>query len=196
MTKTLHNATGWRWRVLGTKVKIVRAAIASKRRMVLQQWFCISVSILLALTALAKIISIAQHKRFLDVPDGVFKPAPIRDTLALAATVEILTAVFMFVRRKRLSAMVACSWLVGVFVVYRMLVKILYVQGRCPCLGRVLDWTGFSPKVLDTIPVALLWYFGVGSLTFLFLSSYASKDLPHHQAQAVSPTTNPQMEVT
>jgi len=166
-----------------------------KRLLFLQQCFSISVSIILVLTALAKIISIAQHRRFLDVPDGVFGQLPMRETLALAATMEILTAGFMFVRRKRLSAMVACSWLVSIFVVYRMLARILYVPGRCPCLGGVLDWTGISPKVVDAIPVALLWYFGVGSLTFLFLSSYASKDSPH-QAQAVSPTTNSQAEVT
>jgi hypothetical protein len=168
--------------------------IASDKRLIIQRRFCNSVSILLCLTALAKIITIVQHRRFLDIPDGVFKPVTNQDTMALAATLEILTAVFMFVRRERLSAMVACSWLVGIFVVYRMLGKILYVQQRCPCLGGVLDWTGISPKVLDTIPVALLWYFGVGSLTSLFLSSIASKDLPHG-AQSVSPRTTSQTEV-
>ena len=137
----------------------------------MRQWFCISVSILLCLSAAAKIISIAQHRRFLNVPDGVFTNLTTRDMFIMAIILETLTAVFIFIKQKHLSALVVCCWLVSTFVAYRMLRVIFYAYTPCHCLGDVLDWTGLSDKALDEVPKVLLWYFGVGSLAFLFLSS-------------------------
>lgn len=140
----------------------------------LKRWqrpFAKSVSFLLVLTAVAKLIAILEHKQFLMLPDAVFSTLTTRDSLAIAAVLELVVAVFVFLKAKHLSAMVACSWLVSVFVCYRMLAKAFFYSKPCNCLGGVLDWTGISRRVLDVLPIIILCYIGVGSFCFLFASA-------------------------
>lgn len=129
--------------------------------------FVISVCVLLSLTASAKAIALVQGERFLSLPDPVCSFLETRYVLAVAVVLEAGVAVFMGRNRRHLIAMVACSWLSAVFVGYRMLDAAFLNTMPCPCLGRVLDFTGLSPKVVDAIPLALLWYMGAGSLLFL-----------------------------
>ncbi|HWY29505.1 MAG TPA: hypothetical protein VNX46_02045, partial [Candidatus Acidoferrum sp.] len=117
-------------------------------RFIAQQCFCVSVSILLCLTVLAKIIAFVKHEQFLVAANGVFPWLSTGEVLAFATALEIATSIYMFLRRKHLSAMVACGWLVGVLVSYRILKRILYVAEPCRCLGGLLDWTGISPQVI------------------------------------------------
>jgi hypothetical protein len=137
----------------------------------MRKYFSISVSLLLVFTATAKLVALFQHKKFLLLPDPVFSSIMTRDTMILAVILEIMVAVFMFYKRKSLSAMVACSWVVSIFVCYRMLERAFFAKKPCHCLGGVLDWTGLPQKVIDAIPIATLCYMGIGSLFFLVAAS-------------------------
>lgn len=126
---------------------------------------------LLVLTAMAKLVAIFQRKKFLLLPDPVFSSFTTRDSMIIAVIMEFIVAVFMFYKRKGLSPMVACSWLVSIFICYHMLARAFFAKKPCHCLGGVLDWTGLPQKVLDAIPIAMLCYMGIGSLVFLIAAS-------------------------
>jgi hypothetical protein len=158
----------------------------------LRCFFAISVSVFLFLAAIAKLIAIAQRESFLAYPDYVFNAIipsfTTQDALSLAATLEIVAAGFMLLKRRRLSSMVACSWMTAIFVSYRLLAKAFFAPKPCHCLGGILDWTGMSEKVLYALPVVLLWYMGVGSAIFLFVSSISVNC--NQQPNPISSTSN------
>lgn len=145
----------------------------------LRAWFLVSVGLLLFLTSAAKFVALTQHKPFLAGEDPLFTFLATRQTLAIAATLELAVAGWMFARRRQCVTLLVCSWLVYVFICYRSLSKVGFGARTCPCLGGVLDWTGISPSILNAIPVVMLWYMGVGSLMFLAASLCASHRLQH-----------------
>lgn len=134
---------------------------------------------MLMLTASAKIISIIQSKPFLNYPDPVFthlSPTLVtKQALEIAALAEICVGSIMFIKRKSLFAPLARFLLVSCFVCYRMLATVFAYTRPCSCLGRVLDWTGFNPIVLDDIPIAILWFMGIGSCFFLIAACILDK---------------------
>lgn len=138
-------------------------------------WFCVSVSVLLVLTATAKFIALMEGKPFLAIPDGVFTTIPTGDLLMLAAVLEVLVAAVVFFKRKDPFASVVCFWLVSVFVAYRLLAKALYAHRPCRCLGGVLDWTKLPTSVLDALPIIILVYIGTGSLLYLLLNALKNR---------------------
>lgn len=157
-----------------------------ERRLIqLQCLFAISVSTFLVFSAIAKLVAIAQGKRFLAVPDPVFSDLfpgfTTGASLAIAAILEISVAGFVIRKRKQLCAMVPSSWLVAILVCYRMLAKALYAPNPCHCLGGILDWARIPQPILDAIPVIFLWYMGIGSLWFLLASHifHNTTDRPH-----------------
>ena len=94
----------------------------------MRKFFSISVSLLLGFTAIAKLVAVFQHKKFLLLPDPVFPSIITRDSMITAVILEVMVAVFMFYKRKSLSAMVACSWLASIFVCYRMLARAFFAK--------------------------------------------------------------------
>jgi hypothetical protein len=139
-------------------------------------YFSVSVACLLVFTAAAKIVAILQHKQFLFLPDPVFSFSTVNATMIIAVAIEIFAAGFLFYNARKLSAMVACSWLTSTFVCYRMLAHAFFAKKPCHCLGGVLDWTGFSENILNAIPIFVLFYIGIGSLSFLFIESAFTKN--------------------
>jgi hypothetical protein len=133
--------------------------------------FAVSVAAILLFTALAKIVAIAQHKPFLALNDPIITIFRIKDSIAMAAFLEVVVATFMLLKRQHLTAMVACSWLSVIFLCYRLLKRAVFYQEPCHCLGTIFDWTGIPQSISNAIPVILLWYMGVGSLFFLFVSN-------------------------
>lgn len=148
--------------------------------------FVISVSGFLLLTAVAKVISLIQGKLFLDVPDGVFAFVKVRHVLTLAATLEVTTAIFILLKRKCLSAALIAAWLAVIFGCYRMLSAAFLSESTCPCLGRVLDFSGLSPRTIDAILLAFLYYMGVGSLIFLVVPDTSVKRAGDSPIEAAS----------
>ena len=142
-----------------------------RREEQLRMFFSLSVSLLLFFTATAKFCAVIQHRPFLFVPDPVFSFTTEMRITWVSMLLEYCATVFIFFNRRYLSAMVACSWLASLFVCYRMLAYAFFAKKPCPCLGRVLDWTGLSQAALDAIPIIILCYMGIGSLLFLLLSN-------------------------
>jgi hypothetical protein len=135
----------------------------------IRKLFLFSVALLLFATAVAKIIAIAQHKKFLDVPDGVIPNVTILFSTVVAVVLEVIVAFGALLGGKTIS-LVAPLWLVFTFTTYRLTASALHVPHPCPCLGRMLDWSGLSNEMLDLIPILILAYIGVGCVVMLILN--------------------------
>lgn len=143
----------------------------------IRTFFAISASVILFLTAAAKLIAIFQHRPFIDLRDPVFNSLTTRDTLTVASILELGVAVFVLLKRKDLISMVAVSWLVAVFVTYRILMQAFFASRPCHCLGGILDWTHLPQDVLDALPKVLLLYMGIGSISFLLATNVLKKEI-------------------
>ena len=138
--------------------------------------FILSVGFLLFVTAAAKLIGIIQNRPFLGHPDGVFPFLATREVLGISALLELTVATIMLMKKEEQIGLVACLWLVVVFVAYRVLAKLLFLQAPCHCLGGLLDWTYLPRRVIESIPIALLCYMGGGTVLYLVARNYSSKD--------------------
>src|SRR4051812_24761404 len=104
-----------------------------------QAKFSVSVSLLLFLTALAKIVTLVQQRPFLATYDTVFTAVPIfrtftiGDSLTIAAILEIGVAILLLLRLRNLSSMLVCALLVAVFSSYRELRHALHAAEPCRC---------------------------------------------------------------
>lgn len=158
-----------------------RSGICCTSEVTARNRFAVSVVAILIGTAAAKVLALARHRPFLADLDWVVPRLTVRDTMVAAVILEVGVAVFIWVCRNRLSAMVACFWLVLVFVCYRVAAVELFVPRPCPCLGDLLDWTGLPQWSKDRLPLALLCYMGLGSLFFLARTSLclAAKNKEH-----------------
>jgi hypothetical protein len=144
----------------------------------LSQWrthFACSISILLLVSAAAKLIGIFQNKPFLAMPDGVFPSFETQQLLIAAIIIEITMAAFIFVKRSKSSSALACLWLTAIFLLYHILASLLYVQQPCHCLGGIFDWTRIPQKILNELPVFLLAYMGFGGAVF-FLNEVFTRE--------------------
>jgi len=154
----------------------------------LHTWFCVVVALILTITATAKLITLLQSEPFLHYPDPVFTTVSpnllTKQALELAVAAELLSALYIILKRDHLSASLICFWLVTGFSGYRMLAKAFGYNRPCSCMGRVLDWTTLHPAVISQIMVSLLWFMGAGSFFFLLASCFVRFNNPQPPAQS------------
>lgn len=132
----------------------------------IRKLFLFSVALLLFATAVAKIIAIVQHKKFLDVSDGVIPNVTLLFSTTVAVVLEVIVAFGTLYWKKTIS-LVAPLWLVFTFTTYRLTASALHVPDSCPCLGRIFDWSRLSNEMLDLIPILILSYIGFGCVAML-----------------------------
>lgn len=128
-----------------------------------------SCAIILLLTGIIKLLSIAQTRSFLDLEDPVFSFLTERQLLSAVAVMEISIAGAVFAKRADdiSSALVAFQGLS--FLGYRIALNIMDYHRPCQCLGGLLDQFGLTVKQLTLISDTLFLYLLIGSV-FLFLS--------------------------
>lgn len=121
-----------------------------------------SVMVLLAATAICKLVSVSGEGRVLSVADPVFRFVTLRQLLLVVSVVELGVAWYLWKGRNPMTKSFLVLWLSALFIAYRLGLWLMHYKG-CSCLGTVTYWLPVSPEVIDGLMKGLLAYFGVGS---------------------------------
>lgn len=125
-----------------------------------------SIIISLSITALAKLVSATGSVKVLDIPDGLL-PLTVRETLIMAAVIELSVVFFLTRSRSVISKLVLIEWLGTNFLLYRFGALLLTVGKPCPCLGSATAQLHISRSITDPLLSGLILYMVIGSLGFL-----------------------------
>jgi len=126
------------------------------------RWYVAVVRVLLLLTAVAKLLSVAGEARFLAVPDPVFL-LPTRAVLLMAALTELAVAAYLTWGRSPTLKHGILLWLACVFLVYRGTLRFASPSTPCRCLGWVGDLVPVPPHFLERGLEAVLIGILIGS---------------------------------
>jgi hypothetical protein len=129
--------------------------------------FVISSGILLALTAVAKLISSFGTARILYNVDPIFLISFGR-IFQVTAVVELGVAAICFLNKNRKVQSGLIALLASSFLLYRFGLHWVGYRSLCPCLGNLTDALPISPQTVDTIMKIILAYLLIGSYTTLF----------------------------
>jgi hypothetical protein len=120
-------------------------------------------TLVLLITALAKILALTGDMRSLETADPVIQVFSVRQLMAIGAGLEIIVAGIGF---SRLPVRIKCwalAWLSSLFLLYRFARWYLGVSEPCKCLGDVWQWLPVSRAALDAGLLAFLVVVWVGS---------------------------------
>lgn len=132
------------------------------------QWFLTTCGTILAVTSLAKLISVIGEARVLSRPDPVFWFLTFRQVFFLTGAWEMVVAwVLFFTRLSAPAKPTAVLWISATFLIYRLGLWATGYKGECPCLGHVSDWMGVAPGIVDRGMKLILAYLLLGSVAFL-----------------------------
>jgi hypothetical protein len=123
--------------------------------------------LLLTLTAAAKIFAASGESRILGQADPLFGLLTMRQSMLLAAALEIVVVVLVTRAPTALRKAVLLLWIGSVFLVYRIGLWWVGFEGSCRCLGNLGDVFGISAETADWIAKGILGYLLVGSAAIL-----------------------------
>jgi hypothetical protein len=126
------------------------------------RYLLVSFSVILFLSASAKVMSAFGHVRILDTNDPVFS-ITFRHMFWCLALLELTVSLVCIQRNLALLASGFVAWLSTCFLVYRFgLIWVAYHK-PCPCLGNLTDALHISPEIGDMAMKITLGYLLVGS---------------------------------
>jgi hypothetical protein len=124
-------------------------------------------ALLLMLTAAAKILAASSEAGILGQADPLFGLLSMRQSMLLAAALEITVVVHVLRTPDILRKAVLLLWIGSVFLVYRIGLWWVGFEGSCRCLGNLGDVFGISAETADWIAKGILGYLLVGSAAIL-----------------------------
>ncbi len=140
------------------------------RDVVPKRWFLCSVAVVLAATAILKVVGALGHAEALDLTDPLLSFLTNRQIMLLAAGVEVCVVTLLLLDRDYERRLLSTAFISGVFVAYRLLRLRAGVHETCPCLGVLSgSWIGASPWS-DTVLKVSLGYMLAGSYLLLLVS--------------------------
>ena len=131
------------------------------------RWFPASAGILLALTALAKLVSAFGTADILQRYDPVLRIS-YQQVFFLASAMELVVVFICFSRKNLPVKSGAIAWLATMFLIYRLGLWWANYPALCKCLGNLTDALHISPELAGTIAKTILAYLLVGSYAILF----------------------------
>lgn len=136
-----------------------------------------SVSVLLSLTALAKLVSAAGSAKVLDTEDPIFH-IRFRYVFVAVAGLELMVALACVLAKPLRERAGLVAWLAASFLFYRFGLYLVGYHRACGCLGNLTDALHLSPDAVDIAMKIVLGYFTVGSgLALLSLGRVGSAKL-------------------
>ena len=132
--------------------------------------FLISVSFILVMTAMAKLVSAAGQAAILNELDPIFQ-LPFSTTMVGAGILELLVGVLCMSRKHQSLALSLTVWLSISFVTYRFGLWWIEWQRPCHCLGSLTEGIRISASMADNTMKVILFYMLGGSLTLLMQST-------------------------
>jgi hypothetical protein len=124
--------------------------------------------VVLALTAVAKYISVSGHTRILGQADPLFGIA-YRQLLLGVAILETSVVLILVFNRNNFFRLALIAWLATNFLLYRIGIWWLNPPQPCGCLGTITDALGIAPKTADRLMLWVLTILLVGSYSLLLL---------------------------
>jgi hypothetical protein len=130
-------------------------------------FFVYSAGVLLAITAIAKLIGSEGSARILQNSDPILAIS-FRHIFWIVGTLELSVAlVCFFGKRVGLKAYLV-AWLATGFLVYRFGLMLVGYHKPCSCLGNLTDALHIPPPMADTAMKIILAYLLIGSYATLF----------------------------
>lgn len=109
------------------------------------------VALVLASTALAKVVSISLTAPLLDRPDDLVGFLTLRQVLLVAALLEIGVIRFLLEKRSAGDRLLAVAWLSTIFAAYRLGLRVVGHTGYCACLGSLPKLLGVGERYSDDV---------------------------------------------
>ena len=135
----------------------------------LQRPFLTSALLLLAFTAVAKLISAAGSAAILAQADPVIG-LPTRWVLILAGGVELAVSIVILLSRSRLVPSLLVAIVGAEFLLYRAVFQIGNFSRGCPCLGSFSAWANLPESTVNNLLWAVAVWLCIGGL-FSFIVS-------------------------
>jgi hypothetical protein len=134
-----------------------------------QRVFIRAASVILCVTAVAKLSVLFSDSRVLNRADPVFEFLNVRQLMLCAGLVEfIVVSVLLANRATAFSKLTALFTLSLAFLAYRTTRYILGVITPCNCMGVLVDWIPFlSPSVVDKSSMIMSGMLFTGSIGLL-----------------------------
>jgi FtsH-binding integral membrane protein len=140
---------------------IIREACQSYQRS--SQRFVQSAFVLLALTAIVKVISALGTARILDQPEPLFQMMTHRQMMFMAAGLEVFVIWMMWRERSPVGRAALVAWLGMVFLIYQAGLWWVAYDGPCPCLGNITAALGIPAATAGLLTKGMLVYLLAGS---------------------------------
>jgi hypothetical protein len=128
--------------------------------------FLFSCSIILTLTALAKLYSLTGHAGILGLSDPLLGVSN-RVLLWAAGVLELGVVVFLLLTEDDMRKCACICCLAFVFATYRLGIFWLHHPQPCPCLGTLTQKLRIRPETADLFLKWMLAYMLLGSVFFL-----------------------------
>ncbi len=129
-----------------------------------RHFFIWSSMIILVLTAIFKIWTVARGRDFLRAPAPLLSYFSWRDLLLMTSGVEILACYMAFRSRKGIPGVWWILWFASILLCFKVGVWATGYNGPCSCLGYFGDLLHLSPNTSNRLSWYLLIYFIVGGM--------------------------------
>jgi len=134
----------------GQGVRFVSCVALQQGRQKPIAWVFIQTALLLlAVTALAKILAARAEARILGQPDPLLGLILMRQSMLLAAALGVVVVVLVYRAPNVLRRAGLLLWIGSVFLVYRIGLWWVGFEGSCRCLGNMGDVFGISAENAD-----------------------------------------------
>src|SRR6267142_601234 len=130
-------------------------------------FFFFSSSVLICITAIAKLISSYGTGRVLQMPDPIFGIA-FSKVFWIVGSIELVVAALVVLSKKLFFRAGLIAVLATSFTIYRLGLLWIGYHKPCPCLGVLTDALHIPPDTADMAMKIILAYLLIGSYATLF----------------------------
>ncbi|WCJ59542.1 hypothetical protein NXS98_00035 [Fontisphaera persica] len=128
----------------------------------IEDLFLKSAAVILAVTAMCKLISVAGEAKVMALADPVFRFISLRQLLLVTALAEGAVAWYVWKGKESAAKSFLVLWLCGMFIGYRLGLWLMNYKG-CSCVGTVTEWLPVPPATVDWVMKVVLAYLTAGS---------------------------------
>ena len=150
-----------------------------------QRLYFIIVSVLLLITAVAKVVGLRTGTIRPYVTDAVFSEFPQVVPIAAAILLETAIALYIALSVNATGKHIAILWLMSLFISYRVIQTIRGTEYSCPCFGNAHLVLGLPARALDYCAIAcIMLCCSISASVILWKSRMARADavkVPHRR---------------
>jgi hypothetical protein len=162
--KSFH---GGGWQVRQTAAMMPAQRVVEMNKMIFAfNCYRYSISLLLIITAGAKLVSSGSGSKILDLNDPIFQ-IPFQYMLWGSSLMELAVSLVCLSNRQTWVQATAIAWLSTNFLMYRIGLWLVDYRQPCSCMGRLTDGLHISAEHAEIVMKVILTYLLVGSYATL-----------------------------